>query len=116
MLRESASLQKFVVIEELPTRYHIPSVQRIVILDEAKAVHKLHFGNVAGAILGEMGLDILLRHCREEARVSDSPASQPHGNKWNNASVSSPTLALRLRSDVLGPGRTIRGTGAKLER
>ena len=59
----------------LLTRNHVPRIQRIVVLDEAKAVHELHLGDVTSAILGEMGLDIFLRHCEEEWRVSDSPVT-----------------------------------------
>lgn len=57
------------------TRHHVTGIQRIIVLDEAEAVHKLHLGNIAGAILGEMGLDIFLRHCEEVWRVSGSPVS-----------------------------------------
>ena len=57
------------------TGYHIAGIQRIIVLNEAEAVHQLHLGDIAGAILGEMGLDIFLRHCEEDWRVSGSPVS-----------------------------------------
>ena len=46
----------------LPTRHHVPGIQRVVVLNEAKSIHKLHLGDSAGAILGKMGLDIFLRN------------------------------------------------------
>lgn len=46
----------------LPTRHHVPGIEGIIVLDEAKAIHKLHLGDSAGAILGKMGLDIFLRY------------------------------------------------------
>ena len=46
----------------LLTRHHIPGIQWIIVLNEAKAIHKLHLGDSAGAILREMGLDVFLRY------------------------------------------------------
>ncbi len=44
------------------TRNHIPSVQRIIILNEAEAIHELDLGNVPSTIL-EVVLDVFLRDC-----------------------------------------------------
>lgn len=37
---------------------NVTCVQGILVLDEAKAVHKLDFGDLAGTVGREMGLDI----------------------------------------------------------
>lgn len=44
------------------TRNHIPSIQCIIILDEAEAIHELDLGNVSSTIL-EVVLDVFLRDC-----------------------------------------------------
>ena len=42
------------------TRHHISRIHRIVILNESKAIHELHLGNVASAMGLEVFLDIFL--------------------------------------------------------
>ena len=44
------------------TRNHIPSIQCIIIFDEAEAIHELDLGNVSSTIL-EVVLDVFLRDC-----------------------------------------------------
>ena len=41
----------------------ISRIEGILILDETEAVHKLDFGYLTGAMLGEMGLDVGLSGC-----------------------------------------------------
>ena len=45
------------------TRNHISRIHRIIILDEAEAVHQLDLCDVTSAMSLEVGLDVLLRHC-----------------------------------------------------
>lgn len=44
------------------TRNHIPSIQCIIVLDKAEAIHELDLGNVSSTIL-EVILDVFLRDC-----------------------------------------------------
>lgn len=44
------------------TRNHIPSIQCIIVLDEAEAIHELDLGNVSSTIL-EVVLDVFLGDC-----------------------------------------------------
>lgn len=44
------------------TRNHIPSIQCIIVLDEAEAVHELDLGDVSSTIL-EVVLDVFLCDC-----------------------------------------------------
>ena len=44
------------------TRYHVPSIQCIVILNEAEAIHELDLGDVSSTIL-EVVLDVFLGDC-----------------------------------------------------
>ena len=45
------------------TRDNISRIHRIVVLDEAKAVHELDLGNVASTMGLEVVLDIFFRDC-----------------------------------------------------
>lgn len=45
---------------------HVSSIQRILVLDKTEAVHKLDLGDLTGAMLGEMGLDVGLGGCLGE--------------------------------------------------
>ena len=56
------SISAYETATGLPTRHHVPGIEGIIVLDEAEAIHKLHLGDSAGAILGKMGLDIFLRY------------------------------------------------------
>ena len=50
------------------TRNNVASVHGIVVLDEAKAIHDLHFGDVACAMGLEMLLDVFLGDWKDEPR------------------------------------------------
>ena len=45
------------------TRNHIPSIESIIVFDEAKSIHELNLSDVASTIL-EMVLDVLFGDCR----------------------------------------------------
>lgn len=64
------------------TRHHVPSIQRIIVLDEPEAVHQLDFGDVASSILGEVGLDVFLGDCNKVLNVSDSVAMCTPEELW----------------------------------
>jgi hypothetical protein len=49
------------------TRDDIASVHSIFVLDEAKSIHELDLGDLAGAMAGEMGLNVGLGSCRQES-------------------------------------------------
>lgn len=52
------------------TRHNIPGVHSILVLDEAKAIHQLDFGDGARGFL-EMVLNVLLGYCSDgEAEIS----------------------------------------------
>lgn len=72
---ELAEFQNLDQGQKMPTRHHIPSIQRIVVLNESEAVHQLNLGDIASAILGEVGLDIFLGDCSKVLNVSDSLVS-----------------------------------------
>ena len=42
------------------TRYNIASVHRVLILDEAKAIHQLHFHDLTSFMLIEVVLNVCL--------------------------------------------------------
>ena len=46
------------------TRYNIPGIHGILVLDEAKAIHELDLGDLARAVGRKVSLDIGLGGCR----------------------------------------------------
>ncbi len=56
---------------------NVPGVHGILVLDEAKAVHKLDFGNLAGPVGSEVSLDIGLGSWGWGGRVSGGCCRQP---------------------------------------
>ena len=64
------------------TRYHIPSIQRVIVLNEAEAIHELDLGDVSGTIL-EVVLDVFLGDCgiggqRVPSEVLKTPVGAGH--------------------------------------
>src|SRR4051794_18158734 len=45
------------------TRNHVASIHSILVLDEAKAIHELDLGDLAGAMSVEMGFNIGFGSC-----------------------------------------------------
>jgi len=52
------------------TRNNVTSIQRILVLDEAEATHKLDLGDLSGAMFGKVGLNIGLGGCSSGLSVS----------------------------------------------
>ena len=55
--------RNFINVQRELTRNHITGIHRIIILDEAEAVHELDLGDVTSAVL-EVALDVFLGHCK----------------------------------------------------
>lgn len=54
------------------TRYNIPGVHSVLVLDEAKAIHELDFSDLAGAMGGEVSLHVGLGGYRESVSIYSS--------------------------------------------
>jgi hypothetical protein len=63
-----------------PTRDHVARVHRVLVLNEAEAIHKLDLGDLASAMGLEMGLDVGLGGvAREVAQVKAGARDFSHG-------------------------------------
>lgn len=51
------------------TRDDITGIHRILVLDEAEAIHELHLSNLPGAMGRKVGLDIGLGSCSREKKA-----------------------------------------------
>lgn len=63
------------------TRDDVSGIHRILVLDEAEAVHQLHLCNFSGAMSRKVSLDIGLGSCRERA-CQWNPKARNEGNSW----------------------------------
>jgi len=65
LIRKLAYIPEVTIAQIDLTRNYISCIHRIIILDEAKAIHKLDLGDVTRTIL-EMALNVFLGHCRTD--------------------------------------------------